>query len=216
MTGSTKLNKPFLLGVAGGSGSGKTYFAAALLKELGPELCEIVYQDNFYIDQSKRFDFDGGSVNFDHPESIDFETLADALVLLKKGEPADIPVYDFKTHKRNPVRLTVQPKPVIIVDGILIFHAPRVRELFHDLIFFDTPEELRFQRRLDRDVKNRGRTPDGVHNQFYKQVKPMHDEFVEPSKAFAKTVVSEIAGFDKMLSDYCGMLREMIRKLTGA
>ena len=218
VTGSIKqsnsLIRPFLLGVAGGSGSGKTYFASALLKELGPELCEIVYQDNFYIDQSTRFDFDGGSVNFDHPDSIDFESLAEALVILKKGERADIPVYDFVTHKRNVSRLPVQPKPVIIVDGILIFHAPRVREQFNDLIFFDTPEDLRFQRRLDRDVKHRGRTPEGVHNQFYKQVKPMHDEFVEPSKAFAKTVVSEIAGFDKMLSDYCKMVRRKIA--TGA
>jgi uridine kinase len=213
VTGSTKPSKPlrpFILGVAGGSGSGKTYFASALFKSLGPELCEIVYQDNFYIDQSNHFDFDGGSVNFDHPDSIDFESLADALVLFKKGERADIPIYDFVTHKRNPVRLPVQPKPVIIVDGILIFHARRVREQFHDLIFFDTPEDLRFQRRLDRDVKHRGRTPEGVHNQFYKQVKPMHDEFVEPSKSFAKRIVTETAGFDQMLSDYCKMLRNKI------
>lgn len=200
-------NQPFLLGVAGGSGSGKTFFSEALVRKLeettGQNFCEIVYQDNFYIDQSHRFDRDGGSVNFDHPDSIDFLLLAEHLKILKSGRVTEIPTYDFATHKRNTVTAQVLPKKIIIVDGILIFHSEAVRVLFDDLIFFETPEELRFQRRIERDVKERGRTAEGVKEQFLKQVKPMHDEFVEPSKEFAKTIVQDIGNFDRILESYC-------------
>ena len=193
--------------MAGGSGSGKTYFARAVHQHLGPERCEIVYQDNFYIDQSHRFDFDGGSVNFDHPDSIDFPRLAACLRELKTGQDTRIPIYDFATHKRRSETLPVAARPVVIVDGILIFHSPEVRELFDDLVFFDTPEELRYSRRLERDVKERGRTPEGVRNQFLKQVKPMHDLFVEPSKKFARTVVCDTDGYEATLRDYLARLQ---------
>lgn len=206
MTGSIKRSKSFILGVTGGSGSGKTYFAKALHRALGESACEIVYQDNFYIDQSHRFDFDGGSVNFDHPDSLDFKCLAECLRDLRSGHPTEIPLYDFKTHKRQAERLRVDPKPVIIVDGILIAHADELKGLFDDLIFFDTPEELRYQRRLHRDVHERGRTPEGVQNQFFSQVKPMHDEFVEPSKAFARKVVKDLGHFTELLGEYTARL----------
>lgn len=212
VTDSTKQSKirPFILGVAGGSGSGKTYFARDLLKALGDEGSEIVYQDNFYIDQSKNFDFDGGSVNFDHPSSIDFDLLGEQIATLKKGIAVDIPIYDFAKHVRSPKTLHVPPKPIIIVDGILIFHAPQVRQHFDEMVFFDAPEELRFERRLERDVKERGRTPDGVRNQFMKQVKPMHDEFVEPSKKFATTIVTETAEYDAVLKQYIQKLKSKV------
>jgi len=200
-------NKPFLLGVSGGSGSGKTYFSKALARKLTKthkdNICEIVYQDNFYIDQSQRFDHDGGSVNFDHPDSIDFSLLAAHLKILKSGRPTNIPMYDFATHKRKTQILPIKPKKIIIVEGILIFHAEVVRELFDDLIFFETPEELRFARRLERDVKKRGRTEAGVREQFYKQVKPMHDLFVEPSKIFAKTIIKGPSGCRALFAKYC-------------
>jgi uridine kinase len=212
VTGFSKPNKPLILGVAGGSGSGKTFFAEALRQQLGPSVCEIVYQDNFYFDQSARFDFDGGSVNFDHPDSIDFDLLAQCLRELKQGHPTEIPIYDFVTHSRKHETLRTEPKSLIIVDGILIFHAPQVRTIFDDLIFFDTPEELRFSRRLERDVKHRGRTPEGVRQQFLRQVKPMHDQFVEPSKAHARTLVSEVQEFQLVLDNYC---RELKIKLNG-
>jgi uridine kinase len=213
VTGSTTPSKPFLIGVAGGSGSGKTYFASALQKRLGMRHCEIVFQDSFYFDQSSRFDYDGGSVNFDHPDSIDFDLLAERLKQLKEGASVEIPVYDFVTHSRLKKTVCLHPTPIILVDGILIFHAPQVRALFDDLVFFDTPEELRFQRRLDRDVHERGRTPEGVKNQFEKQVKPMHDTFVEPSKAHARLMVKDVGQFDGVLEKYvqdlgrrCGLL----------
>jgi uridine kinase len=198
----TKPNKIFLLGVAGGSGSGKTYFAEALARALGPELATIVYQDNFYIDQSAKFDHDGGSVNFDHPDSLDFPCLAEKLKTLKLGQTTEIPIYEFATHKRKQETLRVEPKKIIIVDGILIFHPPYVRELFDDTIYFDTPEDVRYARRLKRDVEERGRTPEGVKAQFMKQVKPMHDQFVEPSKAFARTVVCDQGDYNEALKDF--------------
>lgn len=206
-----KAKQPYVLGVAGGSGSGKTYFAEALRSQLGRSSCEILYQDNFYIDQSSRFDFDGGSVNFDHPDSIDFSLLAERIRGLKAQNPVEIPIYDFVTHSRKFETIRVDPKPVILVDGILIFHSREVRELFDELIFFDTDESLRFQRRLTRDVHERGRTPDGVKNQFLKQVKPMHDAFVEPSKVFAHTTVRDVGEFDGVLKSYFEKLNFLCR-----
>lgn len=192
-------NRPYVIGVAGGSGSGKTYFAAALQKKLGRESCEIIFQDSFYIDQSARFDFDGGAVNFDHPDSIDFKLLAERISILKVGRSAEIPIYDFKTHSRKPETVKIGPVPVILVDGILIFHSEAVRSQFDELVFFDTSEELRYSRRLARDVHERGRTPEGVRNQFLKQVKPMHDAFVNPSKRFADLTVCGYDEFENVL-----------------
>jgi hypothetical protein len=121
---------------------------------------------------------------------------------LKAGHAAAGPIYDFATHSRRPDTLHVAPRRIIIVDGILIFHPPYVRELFDDMVFFDTPEELRYERRLKRDVEERGRTPEGVRAQFLRQVKPMHDQFVEPSKAYARTVVCDQADYQAALKDF--------------
>lgn len=202
MIGSTKQSNYFILGVAGGSGSGKTYFAKALQLALGDVHSSIVYQDNFYIDQSHRFDRDGGAVNFDHPESLDLKLLADCLKDLKGGHATKVPIYDFVTHKRRADTLHVAPKKIIIVDGILIFHPEYLRDRFDEMIFFDTPEVLRFSRRLERDVHERGRTPEGVREQFLNQVKPMHDQFVEPSKEFAHAIVRDLVDYEDHLEIY--------------
>lgn len=207
MTASIKPNSPYIIGVAGGSGSGKTFFARALQQQLGASVCELVYQDNFYIDQSARFDHDGGSVNFDHPDAIDFSLLAACMRSLREGLVTEIPVYDFVTHSRAVTGLRVEPHPIIIVDGILIFHSPEVRELFDERVFFDTPEEIRYQRRLERDVKERGRKPEGVRAQFLSQVKPMHDLFVDPSKGFASRVVCDQGDFSVALRETCARLQ---------
>ena len=184
------MNDVFILGVGGGSGSGKTFFAETLAKKLGPELSFVLYQDNYYIDQSHKFDHDGGSVNFDHPDALDFDLMASQLEDLKLGFDIEIPLYDFATHSR---RLETKPqltKKVVIIDGILILNNPQIRDLCDETVFIETPEEIRFQRRLERDVVERGRTPEGVKAQFEAQVKPMHDLFVEPSKLFANHVSS--------------------------
>lgn len=210
---STKQNKPYVVGVAGGSGSGKTYFARHLQAVLGASNCEIIYQDNFYIDQSKKFDHDGGSVNFDHPDALEFSLLAEHLQELKKGQGVEIPIYDFVSHTRKSETLPVAPTPIILVDGILIFHAADVRDQLDDLVFFDTPEDLRYQRRLDRDVKERGRRPEGVRQQFLQQVKPMHDLYVQPSRIYAHTVVKEISEFPEVLEAYRLKLSALIAKI---
>lgn len=203
MTGYTKPSEVFLLGLAGGSGSGKTYFASALEKKLGPLSCQLVLQDNFYFDQSSKFDRDGGSVNFDHPDALDFGFLEKCLWDLKERRSTKMPQYDFVTHKRKIDYIDLIPKKIIIVDGILIFHPPGLRRLFDFKIFFDTPEAVRFQRRLERDVRERGRTEEGVRAQFFNQVKPMHDQFVEPSKNYADKIVNEGESIETVISEFC-------------
>jgi len=211
VTASIKPNNPFILGIAGGSGSGKTYFARALQERLGSTIATLIYQDNFYIDQSHRFDHDGGAVNFDHPDSLDFPLLAKCLAELKTGSPTQIPIYDFVTHTRSKTTLKADPTPIIIVDGILIFHPESVRSQFDRMVFFDTPETLRYERRLKRDVEERGRTPDGVRNQFLKQVKPMHDEFVDPTSIYAHTVVRDLGQFDGILAETLELCKSKLK-----
>jgi uridine kinase len=201
------MEAPYIIGVAGGSGSGKTFFARELQKILGDEKCTILYQDNYYIDQSHRFDGDGGSVNFDHPESLDFALLAQGLAALKAGKSIKVPIYDFATHTRKKETLDCHPKKIILVDGILILDSALVREVLDEAVFFDTPEELRFKRRLERDVHERGRTAEGVKKQFDLQVKPMHNQFVEPSKSYAQTIVKDFG-------DYHEAIEFFTKKLT--
>lgn len=195
-------DKPYVIGVAGGSGSGKTHFALELKKILGDDNCMILYQDNYYIDQSAKFDGDGGSVNFDHPSSLDFALLAWGLKQLRLGQRIAIPIYDFVTHQRKKETLVGEPKKIILVDGILILHSHEVRAELDEALFFDTPESLRFQRRLDRDVHERGRTPEGVKRQYELQVRPMHDQFVEPSKAHANHIIKDPTEYATALQQF--------------
>ncbi|WP_413557800.1 uridine kinase [Bdellovibrio sp. HCB209] len=197
---ATEQPKPHIIGVAGGSGSGKTYFARELQNLLGKEHCSIIYQDNYYHDQSARFDGDGGSVNFDHPDSLDFPLLAEGLKVLKTGSHISVPIYDFVTHTRKIETLTAQPTRIVLVDGILILNSPEVRAQLDEAIFFDTPEFIRFERRLHRDVEERGRTAEGVRKQFDLQVRPMHNLFVEPSKAHAHRIVKDHEDYHRALA----------------
>lgn len=190
-----------IVGVAGGSGSGKTTFARRLREKLGESECCVLGQDSYYFDQSKRFDHDGGAVNFDHPDSIDFNLLAKHISELKKGKSVNVPIYDFATHSRSSDGDTLNPRRLIFVDGILIFSQPQVVEELDYKIYMDCPEDLRFERRLYRDVHERGRTKEGVRNQFYKQVKPMHDLFVEPSKEVACDIIN-VENFDDRVKQW--------------
>lgn len=179
-----------MIGVAGGSGSGKTTLAQELVQVFGDELSCLVMQDSFYVDQSARFDGDGGSVNFDHPSSLDFELLEDQLRSLRQGASVEVPHYDFATHRRLSRTTRLEARPLVVVDGTLILDSALVRPLFDVAVFVECAETVRFSRRLERDVRERGRTPAGVHKQFHLQVKPMHDEFVEPSKRHAHLCVA--------------------------
>lgn len=185
--------------ISGGSGSGKTTFAKALLKGLGKKNVQILYQDSYYIDQSAHFDKDGGNINFDHPKSIDFNLMFKQITDLKNGKTIQLPVYDFATHTRNKITKTVYPKSILIVDGTLLMSQQIIKELADYLIFVDCKEQLRFSRRLKRDTVERGRTKEGVRAQFFKQVVPMHKKFIENSKKFASITV-QVDNFDKQIT----------------
>lgn len=190
-----------IIGVTGGSGSGKTTFARLIQTHLGDHFCGLISQDCYYRDQSQNFDKDGGKVNFDHPDSLEFSLLTKHLKSLKSGEDVLVPRYDFATHKRL-VEATLFPsRPVIILDGILILTQSEIRDVLDFSFFIDAEEEVRFQRRLHRDVRERGRTPEGVKEQFYSQVKPMHDLFVEPCRELATNVISGEKSFGPIIQE---------------
>lgn len=203
------MNSIYIVGIAGGSGSGKTTFANRLRAKLGEDHSVVLGQDSYYIDQSNKFDHDGGSVNFDHPESLEFSLMAKHLKELKQGNSINVPIYDFTTHTRKDSTKKLTPKKIIFVDGILIFSQPIVVDCLDFKIFIDCDEDLRFQRRLKRDTTERGRTPEGVKTQFHNQVKPMHDKFVEPSKTVACDIVG-VESFDKKVETWAHKISGMI------
>ncbi len=192
--------KPFIIGVSGGSGSGKTTLANRLQAALGDDNAAILYQDSYYIDQSHRFDKDGGAVNFDHPDALEFSALFAHLQQLKQEQTIEVPFYDFATHKRLAKTTTFPPKRVIIVEGILIYSSASFLEHFDLSIFVDAPEDIRYARRLRRDTEERGRTEQGVYDQFYSQVAPMHNLFVEPSKHKAHILCDGTTPFETDIS----------------
>jgi uridine kinase len=196
-----------IIGIAGGSGSGKTTLARALARHLGH--ARILAQDSYYIDQSHRFDGDGGSVNFDHPESIDFPLLARHLEALRNGHTVEVPIYDFATHSRSKKTERFIPAELVIVEGTLLFSQPEILKQLDLSVFVDARESVRFSRRLHRDTTERGRTPDGVRKQFERQVKPMHDEFVEPSREQADLVVNGEASLDEELKTVLQRLADL-------
>lgn len=195
-----------IIGVSGGSGSGKTTFAKLLLTgALQP--CVILSQDHYYIDQSAHFRGDGENVNFDHPDALDFPLLAQHLAALRQGSTVEVPNYDFVTHTRRRETEAFPPSPVIVLDGTLILSQPAIRAQLDVSVFIDAPESVRLERRIRRDTIERGRTLDGILKQFHRQVKPMHDQFVEPSKNHATHVISGIETFE-------GRIEEWTRALT--
>ncbi|MFL5813851.1 MAG: uridine kinase [Bdellovibrionia bacterium] len=183
--------RTWVIAIVGGSGSGKTTLAKKLQQEFGEKDCVILSQDSYYIDQSHKFDRDGGAVNFDHPSSLEFTLLAKHLERLKAGSDIEVPIYDFPTHKRLTTTETLRHHPLVLVDGTLVLSQRELLPYFDESIFLDVDEDTRFQRRMKRDIEERGRTPEGVREQFYKQVKVMHDEFVEPSKTVSSILLSQ-------------------------
>ena len=180
--------RPLIIGVAGGSGSGKTTVARAIHDALSVDTA-FIDQDAYYLDLAHLDLAERRRVNFDHPDSMDTDLFVDHLTRLSRGETIEKPTYDFTAHTRAGGTVTIPRKDVVLVDGILLFVEPRVRELFDIKIFVDVADDVRFIRRLERDITERGRSVAMVIRQYLETVRPMHLEFVEPSKRHADIIL---------------------------
>lgn len=181
--------RPVIIGVAGGTGSGKTTVSQAIRNAVGEERIAYLMHDSYYREVRHLPPEARARLNFDHPNSLDSALLVEHLRLLQDGIPIEVPIYDFSTYGRTGETITVYPHPVILVEGILIFAEPDLRSLFDVKIFVDTEDDIRFIRRLLRDIAERGRELQSVVDQWLITVKPMHDEFVEPSKRWADIII---------------------------
>jgi uridine kinase len=186
-----------IIGIGGGSGSGKTTVAMRIIQSVGSDNVVYLQQDAYYRNLGDMPIELRHKVNFDHPDAFDTELLVNHLGALSAGASIEMPVYNYATHSRKPETVTVQPRPVIIVEGILVFINPELRSLMDLKLFVDTDADVRFIRRLERDVHERGRSLDSVVEQYTTTVRPMHLQFVEPSKRYADVVIPE-GGFNEV------------------
>lgn len=206
-----KNNTPIVIGIAGGSGSGKTTVAHVILEKVGEEKIAFLAHDAYYKDLRDLPLAQRAKINFDHPDSLDTPLMVEHIETLKNWQTIKLPIYDFKTHTRTDQFIPVEPHNVIIVEGILIFAEPDLRKLFDVKIFVDTDPDLRFIRRLDRDISERGRTTQTVIKQYMDTVRPMHLKFVEPSKRYADVIIPE-GGYNTVALD---MVIARIERLLG-
>lgn len=191
---------PLVIAIAGGSGSGKTTVATEILKRVGSHRIAYLPHDAYYRDLKDLPPAQRELVNFDHPNSLETPLMIEHIRKLKNWEAIELPVYDFTNHTRTSRTIHVEPQRVILVEGILIFAEPALRELFDVKIFVDTDPDLRFIRRLERDIRERGRTTESVIRQYLNTVRPMHMDFVEPSKRYADVIIPE-GGFNTVALD---------------
>jgi uridine kinase len=191
---------PLVIGIAGGSGSGKTTVASHLLQRVGAERIAYLPHDAYYKDLSSLPPRQRAEVNFDHPDSLENALLCAHITALKHGQGIELPIYDFTTHTRTAQFIPIPPRRVILVEGILLFAEPALRGMFDVKIFVDTDSDLRFIRRLQRDIAERGRTRESVVHQYLTTVRPMHLEFVEPSKRYADIIIPE-GGYNEVALD---------------
>jgi uridine kinase len=196
----TENTTPIIIGVAGGTGSGKTTVTNTILDRVGQHRIAHIQHDSYYRDLSHLPPDERGRINFDHPDSLETDLLIKHLEDLRAWHPVETPVYDFTTHSRTSRTIRVEPCRVILVDGILIFVEKPLRQMFDIKIFVDTDADLRFIRRLQRDIAERGRTTSSVIDQYLNTVRPMHMEFVEPSKRYADVIIPE-GGFNTVALD---------------
>ena len=180
-----------IIGISGGTGSGKTTVANRILESVSASEVAFIQQDSYYRNlKDLPLDY-RNAANFDHPDALDNDLLVHHIKKLKAGGSFELPIYDFKTHTRLNETVLVEPKPIVIIEGILIFSDPRLLEQMDIKVFVDTPDDIRFIRRLKRDIAERGRTLDSVIEQYLATVRPMHMQFVEPSKRYADVIIPE-------------------------
>ena len=200
---------PVVIGVAGGSGSGKTTVVRRIVESVGDDHVIVLEHDRYYHDHPELRLEERAALNYDHPDSLETDLMVRHVNELRAGRSVELPVYDFARHARRQATDTVQPRQIIIVEGILIFADAHLRDLMDVKVFVDTDDDTRFIRRLQRDVAERGRTMDSVIEQYLSTVKPMHLEFVEPSKRYADIIIPR-GGHNAVAID---MLLGLIRSL---
>lgn len=182
---------PLIIGIAGGSGSGKTTVAQEILRRVGTDRIAYLQHDSYYKDLRMLSSTQHSEVNFDHPNALETELLIEHVIALREFKPVHVPIYDFSNDTRKPETFMVQPSNVILVEGILLYVEPELRKLFDVKLFVDADADIRFIRRLHRDITERGRSTQSVIDQYYATVRPMHLEFVEPSKRYADVIIPE-------------------------
>ena len=183
--------RPFLIGVAGGSNSGKTTIATRLAELVGDDQVALIKLDSYYVERRHEPVEERAKANYDHPDAFDWDLMNDHLAALTAGATIDVPIYDYTVHDRSDDRHEVAPTRVVVVEGILVLWEPRLRQRFDLKIFVDTPADLRIIRRLQRDVAERGRTPESILDQYLATVRPSHERFIEPSKRHADVIIPE-------------------------
>ncbi len=180
-----------IIGIAGGSGAGKTTIARRIAEALPEGSAHLLEHDNYYKDHAELSDEQRARVNYDHPDALDSMLLVEHLIHLREGNSCQVPHYDFATHRRRTETTRLEPRPVVIVEGILVLADPRLREQFDLKLFVDTDPDIRVLRRVRRDLLERGRTFESIRAQYYETVRPMHAEFVEPSRRCADLIIPE-------------------------
>lgn len=182
-------NKPFVIGVAGGSGSGKSTVTREVLASIGSELVTVVIQDDYYRDQTHLSPEDRRKTNYDHPDAFDWPLMVQHVQALRRGDAIEMPTYDFSADNRASKTITVKPAPVIVVEGLFALYDAKLRNMMSLKIYVDTASDVRFIRRLQRDMAERGRSAESVINQYLETVRPMHKQFIEPTKRNADVIL---------------------------
>jgi len=203
--------RPVVVGVAGGSGSGKTTVVQEIIRSLGSDQVSCIQHDSYYHDRSDVPVDERVNINYDHPDALETPLLAEHLTQLLAGRTVEVPVYDFNHHTRRAETVPVRPRPAIIVEGILILADKQLRELMDIKVFVDADADLRIMRRIERDISERGRSLESIIRQYLQSVRPMHLEFVEPSKRYADIILPE-GGYNRVAVD---MLVTKIRSIVG-
>jgi len=180
---------PVIIGIAGGSGSGKTTVLHRITDAFGSDQIAVLDHDAYYRDLAEYAPEDRETFNFDHPDALETGLMREHLDVLVQGEPVEKPIYDFTTHRRKEETETIEPRPVVIIEGILVLAEPELEEAMDIRIYVDTADDIRLMRRIRRDIQERGRAIDGVLRQYERTVRPMHIEFVEPSKRKADIII---------------------------
>ena len=210
------MKKAIVIGIAGGTGSGKTSIAQAILEDLkkGGEKALLLEQDSYYVKNDEMPFDERVKLNYDHPDVIDFDLLEKHIIDLTNGQSIEKPIYNFAQYNRCKETEIVESKPIIIVEGILILSIPKIRKLLDMKIFVDTDDDERLLRRMERDIQERGRSFENIKNQYIKTVKPMHLEFVEPSKRYADVIIPRGKENEIGIKMVSSRLRYLIRKNT--